>query len=59
MTDSHDRLTDLPADQKQSDTSGIDRRKALGRLGLYTAPAMVALLLSRPAAAVSPCAHCG
>jgi hypothetical protein len=53
MINSDDSSTDLSTDQKQSDTSAVDRRKALGRLGLYTAPAMVALLLSQHAAVAS------
>ena len=53
MTKNEDSSTDLGTDQKQSGTSTVDRRKALGRLGLYTAPAMVALLLSQHAAVAS------
>jgi hypothetical protein len=53
MTKREDSSTDLGTDQKQSGTSSVDRRKALGRLGLYTAPAMVALLLSQHAALAS------
>jgi hypothetical protein len=54
MTKSEDISTDLGTDHKQLGTPTVDRRKALGRLGLYTAPAMVALLLSHPAAALTP-----
>jgi hypothetical protein len=54
MTKRYDSSTDLPADEEQSNTSDMDRRKALGRLGLYTAPAMVALLLGQRAAVASP-----
>jgi hypothetical protein len=50
MINSDDSSTDLGTDQEQSGTSSVDRRKALGRLGLYTAPAMVALLLSQRSA---------
>ena len=44
---------DRPADQNQSDAKDISRRKAFGRLAKYTAPAMLALLLSEPASAAS------
>jgi hypothetical protein len=40
-------------DQSEALYSVLDRRKALGRLGLYTAPAMVALLLSQRTAVAS------
>lgn len=44
---------DRPAEQDQSAAVDVNRREALGRLGTYTAPAMLALLLSEPAAAAS------
>jgi hypothetical protein len=44
---------DRPADQNNSDTRDVSRRRALGRLGLYTAPAMMALLVSEANAATS------
>jgi hypothetical protein len=53
MINIDDSSMDSGAEQKQSDKSSVDRRKALGRLGLYTAPAMVALLLSQKAAVAS------
>lgn len=49
--DSRLGVTDPPKDQNQSGTKDIGRREALGRLAAYTAPAMMALLLSEPAAA--------
>jgi hypothetical protein len=44
---------DQPVDQNQSKATDVSRRKALGRLGIYTAPAMLALLLSEPATAAT------
>lgn len=44
---------DRPAEQDHSAASDVSRRKALERLGTYTAPAMLALLLSQPAAAIT------
>src|SRR5271163_2455239 len=41
---STDQSADLPADQ--SSATDVSRRKALGRLGTYMAPAMLALLMS-------------
>jgi hypothetical protein len=48
---STDQFADLPADQ--SEATNVSRRKALGRLGTYMAPAMLALLLSEKAAVAS------
>jgi hypothetical protein len=53
MTRNENSLSDLPADEKQSDPAKVDRRKALGRFGLYTAPAVVALLIGQPMAVSS------
>ncbi len=44
---------DTPAVPTQSDDSGLSRRKALGRMVAYTAPVMLALLVSKPSAAGS------
>jgi hypothetical protein len=44
---------DTPAVPTQSDDSGLSRRKALGRMVAYTAPVMLALLVSEECAAVS------
>jgi hypothetical protein len=46
-------LADRSADQNQSDAKDVSRRKALGRLGLYTAPAVLALLTSEANAVTS------
>src|ERR1700733_152847 len=53
VADSERDVADRPVDQNQSDAMDVSRRKALGRLGAYTAPAMLALLLSEPAAAAT------
>jgi Chaperone of endosialidase len=53
VADSERDVADRPVDQKQSNAMDVSRRKALGRLGAYTAPAMLALLLSEPAAAAT------
>jgi hypothetical protein len=47
-----DGSVDRPTDRPEADAD-VSRREALGRLGKYTAPAMVALLLSEPAAAAT------
>jgi Chaperone of endosialidase len=44
---------DRTFEKNQSSARDLSRRKALGRLGAYTAPAMLAMLLSEPAAAAS------
>jgi hypothetical protein len=44
---------DQPADPTQSGTNEVSRRKALGRLVAYTAPAMLALLVSEESVAQS------
>ena len=44
---------DTPAVSTQSDDSGLSRRKALGRMVAYTAPVMLALLVSERHAAAS------
>ena len=50
MTDDQERVADADtAEQPQGPT----RREALGRFAKYTAPVMLALLLSEKAAAVS------
>jgi hypothetical protein len=41
-----------PVEQSDGDDQ-VSRRKALGRMAAYTAPVMVALLISEQAAAVS------
>jgi hypothetical protein len=53
VADSERDVADRPVDQNQSNAMDVSRRKALGRLGAYTAPAMLALLLSEPAAAAT------
>ena len=41
------------AERGQSDNEQISRRNALGRMAAYTAPVMLALLVSEPSAAGS------
>ena len=54
MTGVNERgLDDRPADQNQSNAADISRRKAFGRFAKYTAPAMLALLLSEQSACAS------
>jgi hypothetical protein len=48
MSDDQDGASDRLADQPEP--ADPSRRQVLGRLGTYTAPAMVALLLSQPTA---------
>ena len=53
ITDNGGGLDDRTADREQSATTEASRRQALGRLAKYTAPAMVALLLSEQSAVAS------
>ena len=46
---SRDRL----GEQNKAEASELSRRKALGRLGAYTAPALLAMLISEKAVAAS------
>jgi len=55
-TDDHNGAADRPVEQTPSDKSDVNRRKALRRLGVYMAPAMLAMLVSEAnAACVSKC----
>jgi hypothetical protein len=51
--DSQHDSADQPVEQNSFDTKVVSRRKALGRLGTYVAPAMLALLTSEAHAATS------
>jgi hypothetical protein len=42
---------DRPVEQNNTEATDLSRRKALGRLGAYTAPAFLAMLTSEAAAA--------
>lgn len=46
IDDQPNDATERATDRDAAGASGISRRKALGRLGLYTAPVMLALLAS-------------
>jgi hypothetical protein len=52
-TDNQHASAEEPADQTQSEAKNVSRRKALGRFVGYTAPAMLAMLMSAKAAAAS------
>lgn len=47
IANSKRRSADRLGDQHRSGATDVDRRKALGRLAAYTAPAMLALLAER------------
>ena len=46
MRNDQHEASNQPAEQNSFDTKAVSRRKALGRLGTYVAPAMLALLTS-------------
>lgn len=46
-------LDDRPVEQADIETKDVNRRKALGRLGAYTAPALLAMLTAEKAAAAT------
>jgi hypothetical protein len=45
-----------PTKQNNSEAAGVSRREALGRFGAYTAPALLALLVSEKAVAATDAA---
>jgi hypothetical protein len=45
-----------PTEQNNSEAAGVSRREALGRLGAYTAPALLAMLVADQAFAASDAA---
>jgi len=44
---------DRPVEQDNTEATDVSRRKALGRLGAYTAPAFLAMLISEKAVAAT------
>jgi hypothetical protein len=44
---------DPPVEQSNTEAKDVSRRKALGRLGAYTAPAVLAMLIAEKAIAAT------
>jgi hypothetical protein len=42
-----------PTEENNTEAAGVSRRKALGRFGAYTAPALLAILVAEKAVAAS------
>jgi hypothetical protein len=53
MVDTERGSDDRPVEQANTEATDVSRRKALGRLGLYTAPALLAMLISEKAVAAT------
>lgn len=57
MTDTGRNSDDRPFEQANTEANveatDVSRRKALGRLGLYTAPALLAMLIAEKAVAAT------
>ena len=57
MTDTERDSDDRPFEQANTEANveatDVSRRKALGRLGLYTAPALLAMLIAEKAVAAT------
>ena len=53
MVAESERSSDNLPGQTNTEATDVSRRKALGRLGAYTAPALLAMLISEKAAAVT------
>ena len=53
MVADSERSSDNQPEQANTEATDVSRRKALGRLGAYTAPALLAMLISEKAMALS------